>query len=320
MRGRDVLVTGAGGFIGGHLVRRLLGEGARVRAVDVKPAPDWHQRAEGSEALVADLRQPAAAAAAVDGVEDVFHLAADMGGIGFITGHKWDCMLSTVMDGLVLREAATAGCERFLLSSSACVYAQAKQGADARPLRESDAYPADPEDGYGWAKLFSERLCRHAHEEAGIETRVARLHNVYGPNGEYEGGREKAPAALCRKVAEVSLGRADEVEIWGDGRQERSFLWVEDAVEGLVRLMESEETSPLNLGSEEKVTISAMVDLIEEIAATSAPRRFEGAAPTGVGSRTSDNTLVRERLGWEPGVDLRTGLGRLYPWILEQVS
>jgi GDP-D-mannose 3', 5'-epimerase len=314
-----VLVTGAGGFLGGHLVKRLLELGAEVRAVDIKPLEDWYQSSVDGENVVADLRADGSAAAAVAGVDDVLHLAADMGGVGYISRHKWNPMLSALMDGALLRAAVEAGAERFLFPSSACVYAQGNQGRGARPLKESDAYPADPEDGYGWAKLFSERLCQHARAETQIATRVARLHNVYGPFGAFRGGREKAPAALCRKVVEFQLGRVDAIEVWGDGEQQRSFLYVDDAVEALIRLLESDVPGPLNIGSEETVKISGLVDLIEEIAGTRAPRRFDPAGPTGVESRTSDNTRIRAELGWEPSVDLRTGLERLYRWITQQL-
>jgi GDP-D-mannose 3',5'-epimerase len=318
-RDRSILVTGGGGFIGGHLVKRLVATGARVRAVDIKPVSDWHQAQPEAENVVTDLRREGSLPDLMAGFDDVFHLAADMGGIGYITSRKWDCMLSAVLDGVVLRSAVDAGVERFLYTSSACVYRLGKQGRHARPLREADAYPADPEDGYGWAKLFTERLCEHAEAETPISTRVARLHNVFGPHGKFRGGREKAPAALCRKVAEFQLERAEGIEIWGSGEQERSFLYVDDAVEALILLIESEVSSPLNVGSEEKVTIAELADLIEEIAGTRAPRHFQPDAPTGVESRVSDNARIREELDWQPEVDLRSGLQRLYPWVLEEL-
>ena len=316
-----VLVTGAGGFIGGHLVARLLDEGATVRAVDCKPEPEWHQRFEAAENRVLDLSARAACEEAVDGAAEVFNLAADMGGMGFIEGNKALCMLSSLISTHMLLAARDAGVERFFYSSSACVYPAERQSSpDVRPLAEADAYPAMPEDGYGWEKLFSERMARHFAEDFGLVTRVARYHNVYGPQSAWRGGREKAPAAICRKVAAAVRSGTGEIEVWGDGRQTRSFTYVDDCVEGTLRIARGEFGEPLNLGSSELVSIDELVSIVEEIAGVRLERRYDTSAPQGVRGRNSDNTLIRERLGWEPGIPLRDGMAKTYAWVSEQVE
>jgi nucleoside-diphosphate-sugar epimerase len=316
-----VVVAGAGGFIGGWLVDALVQEGAEVRAVDVKPTERWHQRSREAENVVLDLRRADACDFALEGARDVYNLAADMGGMGFIEHNKALCMLSVLINTHLLQSACKHGVERFFYSSSACVYAKDKQRTPhIRPLKETDAYPAEPEDGYGWEKLFSERMCRHFMEDFGLTTRVARYHNVYGPHGTWTGGREKAPAAICRKVAEAVVYGHREIEIWGDGRQTRSFMYIDDCVEGTLRIMASDIDEPINLGSSQMVTINQLVDIVEEIAGVDLVRRYDVFAPKGVRGRNSDNTMIRERLGWEPTVSLHDGLERTYRWIYDEVA
>ena len=316
-----VVVTGAGGFIGGHLVRDLLQSGHRVRAVDRKPLSDWYQCLPQADNRVDDLCEIAACRRAVDGASLVYNLAADMGGMGFIETHKAECMLSVLINTHMLMAAAQAGVGRFFFSSSACVYAAEKQQeADIIPLREEDAYPAMPEDGYGWEKLFSERMCRHFREDFGLETRIARYHNVYGPDGTWSGGREKAPAAICRKVAAAVLSGEHDIEIWGDGEQTRSFMYIDDCVYGTQRIMASGIREPLNLGSDELVSINQLVDLVEEIAGIRLRRHYKLDAPKGVRGRNSDNTLIKRRLNWAPGITLREGMEHTYRWIYDQMT
>jgi len=314
------LVTGAGGFIGGHLVKDLLARGEAVRAVDIKPEAEWHQVFAGAENRRADLREPGACAEAVAGVGRVYNLASDMGGMGFIESHKAACMLSVLINTHLLQASVAADVERFFFGSSACVYAAEHQTSpDVIPLREEDAYPAMPEDGYGWEKLFSERMCRHFTEDFGLETRVARYHNVYGPHGTFEGGREKAPAAICRKVAEAELLDRPEIEIWGDGKQTRSFTYIDDCVHGTLAIMDSDLSEPVNLGSATLVTIDDLVSIVEEIAGITLERRHKTDAPTGVRGRNSDNTKLRDAIGWEPNTTLRDGLEVTYRWVRDQV-
>jgi GDP-D-mannose 3', 5'-epimerase len=314
------LVTGAGGFIGGHLVKDLLAKGHAVRAVDIKPESEWHQRFAEADNRVADLREASACVDAVDGVGRVYNLASDMGGMGFIENHKAACMLSVLINTHLLQAAGAADVERFFFGSSACVYAAEHQTSpDVTPLREEDAYPAMPEDGYGWEKLFSERMCRHFTEDFGLETRVARYHNVYGPDGTFDGGREKAPAAICRKVAEAELLGRPEIEIWGDGKQTRSFTYIDDCVFGTEATMDSDLAEPVNLGSTTLVTIDELVSIVEEIAGLTLERRYNTDAPTGVRGRNSDNTKLVSALGWEPGTTLRDGLEVTYRWVRDRV-
>jgi nucleoside-diphosphate-sugar epimerase len=319
---KHVLVAGGGGFIGGHLVAELRRRGYdRIRSVDVKPLDSWYQSFGDVESLVLDLRNRDACEQAVDGVSDVFNLAADMGGMGFIETHKADCMVSVLINTEMLLASRDAGVDRFLFGSSACVYAAGKQ-TDPRvtALKEADAYPAMPEDGYGWEKLFSERMCRHFMEDYGLSVRVPRFHNVYGPHGTYAGGREKAPAAVCRKVIEAQLSGSGEIEIWGDGEQTRSFTYVDDTIDGLFRLMESDVTDPINLGSSQLVTINGLVDIVEAIAGVELKRTYDLSAPQGVRGRNSDNTFMLEQLSWEPSTTLGVGLEKTYHWIYEQMA
>ena len=316
-----VLVAGGGGFIGGHLVRDLLTEGVSVRAVDVKPMEEWHQLHEDAENLVLDLRLADACKQAVAGCTDVYNLACDMGGMGFIENNKALCMLSVLINTHMLQAVRDLDVKRYFYSSSACVYAADKQTDTDNPgLKENDAYPAMPEDGYGWEKLFSERMCRHFREDFGIYTRVARYHNVFGPNGAWSGGREKAPAAICRKIAEAKLSGNHEIEIWGDGEQTRSFMYIDDCLYGTKGIFNSGILDPINLGSSEMVTINMLVDIVEDIAGCKVERSYELAAPKGVRGRNSDNTIILEQLGWEPSIPLRNGLEKTYGWIFDQVS
>ena len=314
------VVAGGGGFIGGHLVQRLLKEGHTVRSVDIKPLAEWHQLAGDAENVVADLSRSDSCDAVLSGAGTVYNLAADMGGMGFIEANKARCMLSVLINTHLLQAAVAHGVSRYFFSSSACVYAAGRQlTPDIEPLRESDAYPAEPEDGYGWEKLFSERMCRHFNEDFGLVTRVARYHNVYGPQGTWIGGREKAPAAISRKIAEAKLSGRHEIDIWGDGEQTRSFMYADDCVEGTRRLMDSDVEFPINLGRSEMVSINQLVSLVEEIAGITVTRRYDLEAPKGVRGRNSDNALIREHLGWEPSISLREGMEKTYAWVYDQL-
>ena len=321
LAGQRVVVCGGGGFIGGHLVKRLLAQNVKsVRCVDLKAPEDWQQQSPDAENLVLDLRSKEACEQAVQGVDVVFNLASDMGGMGFIEQNKALCMLSVLINTHMLQAARDEGVERFFFASSACVYNSEKQKSeDVIPLKEEDAYPASPEDGYGWEKLFSERMCRHFEEDFGLSCRVARYHNVYGPWGTFEGGREKAPAAICRKVIEAKLRGKNEIEIWGDGHQTRSFMYIQDCLEGTQRLMESAVKEPLNIGSSELVSINQLVGIVEEIAGIRLTRCYNLCAPKGVNGRNSDNSRIRQLLGWEPSIRLREGMKLTYDWIESQL-
>lgn len=315
------LVTGAGGFIGGHLVAELLRRGADVRAVDVKPLADWYQLHDGAENIVGDCSLLEVTRSVTRGMDRVYNLSADMGGMGFIENNRALCMMTVLTSTHLLQAAKENGVDRFFYASSACVYAAGHQrSADVTALKEEDAYPAEPEDGYGWEKLFSERMARHYREDYGMKTRIARYHNVYGPIGTYEGGREKAPAALSRKVAEVVLTGDPTLEIWGDGEQTRSFMYIDDCVRGTIEIMEGDFAEPVNLGSSELVSINQMVGILEGIAGVSVERRHDLGAPQGVRGRNSDNTLFRATYGWEPSITLHDGLERTYSWILDQLK
>jgi GDP-D-mannose 3',5'-epimerase len=320
--GKRVLVTGGGGFIGGHLVAELRRLGtSQIRVIDQKDLGDWYQMFPDCENVVADLCEKDACEKAIDRCDVVFNLAADMGGMGFIESNKAMCMLSVLINTHLLMAARGSSIERFFYSSSACVYAAGKQReTDVTALTEADAYPAEAEDGYGWEKLFSERMCRHFTEDFGLPTFVARYHNVYGPHGTWDGGREKAPAAICRKVAEARLRGSDAIEIWGDGEQTRSFMYIDDCIEGTLRLAGSQVHEPLNIGSDELVSINELVDIVERIADVKLERRYDTSAPQGVRGRNSDNTLILERLGWAPRWTLQDGMDETYRWISEQVE
>jgi nucleoside-diphosphate-sugar epimerase len=317
LKGQKAVVCGAGGFIGGHLVKSLLANGVNVvRAVDVKPIAEWYQASSDVDNLVLDLKDKEHCQRAAQGANVVFQLAADMGGMGFIENNKALCMLSVLTNTHMLIAARDSGVKRFFYSSSACVYNGDKQkDAEVIPLKEEDAYPALPEDGYGWEKLFSERMCRHFEEDFGLQCRVARYHNVYGPLGTWTGGREKAPAAICRKVIEAKMTGKHEIEIWGDGKQTRSFMYIDDCTKGTQAIIQSEIHEPINLGSSELVTINQLVDIAEEIAGVKLQRRYKLDAPKGVNGRNSDNTKIHSYLGWEPSIRLKDGLARTYEWI-----
>jgi len=317
---KHVVVTGAGGFIGGHLVAefRRLGY-QRIRGVDVKPIEEWYQHFADVENLSLDLNVRDNCETAAKGADEIYNLAANMGGMGFIEHNKALCMLSVLINTHMLQAALAHGCKKFFYSSSACVYNADKQTTFEAPLlKEEDAYPAQAEDGYGWEKLFSERMCRHFREDFGLHTRVARFHNVYGPWGTWFGGREKAPAAICRKVIEAKSGGTHEIEIWGSGVQTRSFMWADDCIKGVQLIMDSEILEPINLGSTEAVSINQLVDIVEDIAGVKLKRNYNLGAPKGVNGRNSDNTLIKKYLNWEPDTSLRVGLEKTYAWIYDQ--
>ena len=319
----DVLVCGAGGFIGGWLVADLRNKGVtKIRAVDLKPLEQWYQRFKDVENLSLDLQGRAACNRAIgNGVGELYNLAADMGGMGFIEHNKGLCMLSVLINTHLLAAARAAGVERYFFASSACVYAADKQtDPNVTALKEEDAYPALPEDGYGWEKLFSERMCRHFAEDFGLTTIVGRYHNVYGPHGTYDGGREKAPAAICRKVIEAKLTGKKEIEIWSDGHQTRSFMYIDDCIKGTRMMMDREVAGPLNIGSSELVSINRLVDIVEEIGGVRLKRRYNLKAPKGVNGRNSDNTRIQKILGWQPSICLRDGLEKTYAWIYDEMT
>ncbi len=317
-----ILIAGAGGFIGGHLVADLIKKGfRRLRSVDIKPLDSWYQTFPEVENLQQDLKDKSACERVCQNVRYVYNLAADMGGMGFIETHKAECMLSVLINTHLLLAAKACGVKRFFFASSACVYAADKQKTtQVLPLAEPDAYPAMPEDGYGWEKLFSERMCRHFMEDYQFITRVARYHNVYGPHGTYQGGREKAPAAICRKIIEAKLSNNLKINIWGDGNQTRSFMYIDDCIWGTHAILQSNIQYPINLGSNELVSINQLVDIIEEIAGIKVKREYQLDAPLGVRGRNSDNTLIRKELGWAPSISLKVGLEKTYRWIYDQMA
>jgi len=315
-----IVVAGGGGFIGGHLIGDLLKRGfTNVRSVDIKPFDEWYQVHDGVDNLQLDLQEKDACIKACDGAAEIYQLAADMGGMGFIENNKALCMLSVLINTHMVMAARDAGVERYFYSSSACVYNQDKQrDENVVALKEADAYPADAEDGYGWEKLFSERMCRHFTEDYGLVCRVARFHNVYGPHGTWEGGREKAPAAICRKVIHAKATGDHDIEIWGDGKQTRSFMWIDDCLKGVDLIAHSDITEPINLGSDELVTINQLVDMVEAIAGIKLNRQHNLDAPKGVNGRNSDNTLIKQYLDWAPDTLLRDGMEKTYAWIHDE--
>jgi nucleoside-diphosphate-sugar epimerase len=317
MKDKTILVAGGGGFIGGHLVAHFRKLGHKcIRSVDIKPIDEWYQVFDDVENVQADLKLRDACQEACRGVADVYNLAADMGGMGFIENNRALCMLSVLINTHMLEAAVDNKVNRFFYASSACVYNADKQrDENIVPLKEEDAYPAMPEDGYGWEKLFSERMCRHFREDFGLYTRVARFHNVYGPFGTWDGGREKAPAAICRKVIHAKETGDHDIEIWGDGKQTRSFMYIDDCITGIRKIMDSDIIEPINLGSDELTTINGLMDMVADIASVKLTRHHNLKAPKGVNGRNSDNTLIKKYLGWAPNIRLRDGMERTYKWI-----
>jgi len=315
-----ILVAGAGGFIGGAMVGELRRQGYRnIRAVDVKPLDEWYQVFKDADNLILDLNLKESCETATKGAAEVYNFAANMGGMGFIENNKALCMLSVLINTHMLQAAQKFGVEKFFYSSSACVYNGEKQTDSNNPgLKEEDAYPALAEDGYGWEKLFSERMCRHFHEDYGMYVRQARFHNVYGPHGTWDGGREKAPAAICRKVIQAQVSGKHEIEIWGDGTRTRSCMYSDDCILGVQKIMNSEILDPINLGSSEMVSINQLVDIVENIAGLKLKRTYDLDAPKGVMGRNSDNTLIKKYLNWEPSIPLRQGLEKTYAWIYDE--
>ena len=315
------LVCGAGGFIGGHLVRNLMEEGHEVVCADVKPLEYWFQLFEGNKNYSLDLKEYEHCLKVTKNIDFIYNMACNMGGMGFIENNKAECMLSVLINTNLLRACLVNKVQRYFYSSSACVYNAQKQKETFIPgLKEDDAYPAEPEDGYGWEKLFSERMCRHFTEDFGLETRVVRYHNVYGPLGTYDGGREKAPAAMCRKIAEAKMKNIKEIEVWGDGQQTRSFMYINDCIEGTKKLFKSDLKEPYNVGSSEQVSINQMIDMIEEIADYKVDRKYLIDKPKGVRGRSSDNTKIIKDLNWSPTLPLKDGLALTYNWIFNELK
>lgn len=319
---KRIVVCGAGGFIGGHLISDLRRQGyTNMRGVDIKPYSDWYQIFPDVDNLSLDLKDKGSCFKALQGASYIFNHAADMGGMGFIENNRALCMLSVLINTHLLLAAREVGVERFFYASSACVYNADKQKSpDVIPLKEEDAYPAMPEDGYGWEKLYSERMCRHFREDFGVQTRVARYHNVYGPYGTYDGGREKAPAAICRKVIQAKLSGNHAIEIWGDGTKTRSFMYIDDCLKGTFSIINSNILEPINLGSNELVTINQLVDIIEDISGIKVKRKYNLSAPQGVNGRNSDNSKILQYLNWEPKIKLYDGLEKTYAWIYDQMK
>lgn len=317
-----LVITGAGGFVGGSLVRHFRQKGfTRIRAVDKKPLPEWFQRVPGVECLSLDVSQPENCRRACEGAVEVYNLAADMGGMGFIAKFRIECLRSILITVHMLEAAYRAGAERYFFSSSACAYNTTLQtDPNAPPLKESDAYPAMAERGYGWEKLLSEMFCQEYWAERGLKTFIARFHNCYGPHGTWDGGREKAPAAICRKVIEAKDQGADTIDIWGDGSQARSYMYIDDCVQGIDKIAHCDQliATPINLGSTEVVSVNELVSLVEQIGGVKLKRRYKLDAPKGVGGRNSDNTMIRRVLNWEPSTPLGDGLAKTYAWIEQQ--
>jgi len=318
---KKILICGAGGFIGGHLANYFSkDENIKLICVDIKPKDFWFQKFDTAKNFSLDLKDLKNTLKVTEDIDYIFNFACNMGGMGFIENNKAECMLSVLVNTNLLRAALTNKCKKYFFSSSACVYNATKQKkVFIQGLKETDAYPADPEDGYGWEKLFSERMCRHFYEDFGLETRVARYHNIYGPFGTFDGGREKAPAALCRKIIKAKMNNDKTIDVWGDGNQTRSFLYIDDCLKGTINLFESKETDVFNIGSEEQVSINQMIEIIEEIAQYKVNKNYQMDKPKGVRGRSSDNSLIYQKLGWKPSLSLKQGLTKTYKWIENQL-
>ena len=317
-----ILICGAGGFIGGHLASKFLNDkNIELICADIKPLEYWFQKFENSKNFCLDLKDYNNALKVTEGVDYVFNFACNMGGMGFIENNKAECMLSVLVNTNLLSASVKNDCKKFFFSSSACVYNASKQNDTfVEGLKEEDAYPADPEDGYGWEKLFSERMCRHFTEDFGLETRVVRYHNIYGPLGTFDGGREKAPAALCRKIINAKKNNKKIIDVWGDGEQTRSFLFIDDCIRGTLEVFNSKEREVFNIGSEEQVSINQMIEIIEDIANYSVEKNYQLDKPKGVRGRSSDNSLVNKKIGWKPNLTLKEGLAKTYAWIENQIN
>ncbi len=315
------LIAGAGGFIGGHLVKSLMNSGHEVVCADIKPKEYWFQIFEENSNFSLDLKEYENCLKVSKDVDYVLNMACNMGGMGFIENNKAECMLSVLINTNLLRACLINNVKKYFFSSSACVYNASKQEKIFIPgLKEEDAYPAQPEDGYGWEKLFSERMCRHFTEDFNLKTSVARYHNIFGPMGTFDGGREKAPAAMCRKIIDAKLNKKKVIDVWGDGEQTRSFLFIDDCLKGTFDLFQSDHHEPLNIGSEEQVSINQMISIIEEIASYKVEKNYQLDKPLGVRGRSSDNELVNKKLNWKPLLNLKQGLEITYSWIFDQMT
>ena len=317
---KKILVTGGGGFIGGHIVKKLLEQNISVRAVDIKPFNNWYQLHEKCENFQLDMTIKENCYKMVKGCNEVINMACNMGGMGFIENNKALCMLSVLVNTHMLMACKDFKIKKYFFSSSACAYnTDLQKNKNITGLKETDAYPAMPEDGYGWEKLFSERMCRHFYEDFGLETRIARFHNIYGPYGTYDGGREKAPAAICRKIALAKINNIKHIDVWGDGEQTRTFMYIDDCLEGTKKIFNSDFTDVFNLGSDEQVSINQMIDMIEEVSDHKVERKYQLDKPKGVRGRSSDNSFIQEKINWAPNIKLKIGLEKTYKWIYNQI-